>query len=209
MVSGKNYQISLPHIRDRNDKALLLAAGHSSRMGTPKWQLRMPSGEFFAGYLYRRFKEFGCNVRMVVNSDDFAAISSDEELKNIPLVLNSRPDLGRFYSLRCGLEQLPEASHCFLHNIDNPFVEPGLLEVLQTALGDHDYVLPEYQGRGGHPLLISRAMVLQVLQQKEPWPDLRSFIENFHGKRVSVEFPQILFNINTPEDYQHFRESEI
>lgn len=186
---------------------LILAAGHSRRMGTPKWQLRMPSGEFFAGYLYRRFREFGCNVRMVVNSDDFAAISSDEELKNIPLVLNARPDLGRFYSLRCGLEQLPDASPCFIHNIDNPFVEPGLLDVLQTALGDHDYVLPEYQGRGGHPLLISRAMVQQVLQQKEPWPDLRGFMANFHGKRVPVDFPEILFNINTPQDYQRFRES--
>ncbi len=189
--------------------ALILAAGHSSRMGTPKWQLRMPSGEYFAGYLYRRFREFGCNVLMVVNSDAFAAISSDDALKNIPLVLNSRPYLGRFHSLRCGLEQFPDVSPCFIHNIDNPFVNSGLLDELKTALGDYDYVLPEYQGRGGHPLFIGLVMVQQVLQQKEPWPDLRSFIENFHGKRVSFEFPEILFNINTPQDYQRFRESEI
>ncbi|TVQ83694.1 MAG: hypothetical protein EA393_15080 [Bacteroidetes bacterium] len=206
MVSGKNYQIS-PF--GRNDKALLLAAGHSTRMGTPKWQLRMPSGEYFAGYLYNRFREYGCHVLMVVNGDDFKSISSDDELKNIPLVLNSRPELGRFYSLRCGLEQLPDTSPCFVHNIDNPFVNPQLLHVLKSALGDNDYVLPEYKGKGGHPLLISPGMVQRILQQQEPWPDLRSFMGNFRGKRVPVEHPEILFNINTPGDYRRFRESEM
>ena len=186
---------------------LILAAGHSSRMGMPKWQLRMPSGEYFAGYLYNRFRAFGCNVHMVVNKDDFESISADDELKNIPLVLNSRPDLGRFYSLWCGLEQLADTKACFVHNIDNPFVNLQVLQKLIQALQDFDYALPEYQRKGGHPLLISPDMVQQILQYHEPWPDLRSFIGNYRGKRVPVDFPEILFNINTPQDYRHFRES--
>ena len=184
--------------------AVILAAGKSSRMGTPKWKLELPNGEFIANHLYNQFTIFGCDTVIVLNDMDYELASVDKHFCGVKFVKNSRLDLGRLYSLQCGLKNLSSNNPCFVHNIDNPFVSNDLLTKLKSGLAGFAYALPEFEGQGGHPLLIGSSIVEHILQFKETIPDLKQVLCEFEGNRVKIDNPKILININTPEDYEMF-----
>jgi molybdenum cofactor cytidylyltransferase len=184
--------------------AVILAAGRGSRMGLPKWQLRLSSGQFFYQYLLNQFKDLGCETVIVVNSDDYELLKHDKQISDIKIVRNNRVDLGRLYSLQCGLRSLSENKHCFVQNIDNPFICEDLLATLKSGITHFDYALPEFDGRGGHPLLIKDIIAKQILQYHEQFPDLREVLGIYKGNRIPYSNPNILQNINTPEDYERF-----
>lgn len=188
--------------------AVILAAGKGSRMGQPKWQLKMPDGNYIYHTLIKKFSDYGCKTVLVVNEDDYSLIEPDVELENIDLAINNRLDFGRLYSLQCGLKKLPSTQMCFVHNIDNPYVNNDLLSRLERSLSGYDFALPEFERRGGHPLLIGSKLIERILNYVEIYPDFREVLAEFSGKRVPYKQPEILLNINTPEDYQKFIEKD-
>lgn len=187
--------------------AIILAAGKGSRIGCPKWQLKMPNGEYFVQHLLRQFSQFECETVLVVNADDYEFLSKDEYFSNIPLAINNRYDLGRLYSLQCGLRQISSVMPCFVHNIDNPYVNQELLSHIYKGLAGFDYALPHFEGRGGHPLLIGEVLVQRILSIANSTTDFRDVIQGFRGNRIPFGTPEILLNINTPEDYSQFFDS--
>lgn len=187
--------------------AVILAAGRGSRMGGPKWQLKMPSGEPIVQHLNRQFCQFGCETVLVVNADDYEFLSKDKYFSNIPLAINNRYDLGRLYSLQCGLRQISSLKPCFVHNIDNPYVNQGLLSHIYKGLTGFDFALAHFEGRGGHPLLIGEVLVQRILNIANSTTNFRDVIQGFSGNRIPFGTPEILLNINTPEDYSQFFDS--
>lgn len=186
--------------------AIILAAGSATRMGFPKWQLKMPSGEYFAEFIYNCYARFGCQTVVVLNATDFEAFAGDERLSALRAVCNPHPDRGRFYSLLCGLRSLPAGHACFVQNIDNPFVSEALLKVLTDSLDGNDYVFPQYRGRGGHPLLLSPALARLAAETDPPFQEFRTFLSGFRGMAMPCQSPEVLHNINTPADYRNFLE---
>jgi CTP:molybdopterin cytidylyltransferase MocA len=158
--------------------AVILAAGKGSRMGNPKWRLTMPNGEYFYQYLNNTYKRLGCETVTVVNNDDYEAIKSEIDSSNINITKNNRLDYGRLYSLQCGLKSLSDSKHYLVHNIDNPFISKDLLSILISAVSDYDFALPEYGGRGGHPLLIKNKVAERIIQCNEPYPDIRDVLSS-------------------------------
>jgi molybdenum cofactor cytidylyltransferase len=184
--------------------AIILAAGNASRMGNPKWQLKMPNGEPFYQFLCNRYKLLGCETVLVTNSHDYETIIRENQSNSFSIAINKRVDLGRLYSLQCGLKLLSDKKLYFIQNIDNPYVSNDLITQLIEGVTEHDFALPEYQGRGGHPLIISKAIAEKINQITEPYPDLREVLGQFKGNRIPFNNPNILLNINTPEDYERF-----
>lgn len=184
--------------------AVILAAGKGSRMGQPKWQLKMPNGDYFYISLIEKFKEYGCETVLVVNEDDYSLIKPSIDSHDIDIAINNRLDLGRLYSLQCGLKKLKSVQLCFVHNIDNPFVSNDLLAKLENGLAGYDYTLPEFENRGGHPLLIGSKLIEKILKFNEPYPDFREVLAIYTGLRIPYHNSKILLNINTPEDYKTF-----
>ncbi len=189
--------------------AIILAAGSATRMGFPKWQLRRPSGEYFAEFIYTCYTRYGSETVIVLNEADFTAFAGDIRLSALRAVCNPHPEWGRFYSLMCGLQSLPAGRGCFVQNIDNPFVDEVLLQSLADNLPGNQYVFPLYRGRGGHPLLLGPEIVRSATAITAPYPQLREFLKGFRGMALPCQSPEVLLNINTPGDYRNFLQSRL
>lgn len=196
------------HLRQKGYAAILLAAGDSSRMGTPKPFLEFSPGVTFMDACVKAFLDFGCQrVVLVVNGRVFNKLTGleNQTSSQVRIVLNKYPERGRFYSLQCGLNIVSEQSHVFFHNIDNPFISKEVLEALACANKKAEVVCPAYGGRRGHPVLISRKPMSDIITEKNQNWILRDFLLRYKNLSVPVSYPNILININNPEDYnQHF-----
>jgi molybdenum cofactor cytidylyltransferase len=187
-------------------KAIILAAGKSSRMGIPKWKLCIPTGETFLEYLGSVYHEAGIKSVMVVNKRDYALLRKSEIPPFIDVVINPNPGLGRISSIQKGIEAAGENRFFFVHNIDNPFI---CTEMIQTMLRNQennvDVAIPVFEGKGGHPVLITKKVADALLQCRPPLPVFRDFLNRFSIHKVEYNDPRILLNINTSSDYDNFR----
>ncbi len=181
--------------------AIIPAAGNSGRMGTSKALLAMGHGMTFARHLVDFFRLYGCNPVALVVNDLFDSISFHS--KNLKIVLNQNPEKGRSWSIHLGLKQVPEGYACFIQNIDNPFLDNDLLDKMLEHLPADGYAVPVFRQHGGHPVLIG-SKVADFFRNHPDDSDFRKGLLQF--TRVEVPFPdeRILWNINTPDDYQQF-----
>jgi molybdenum cofactor cytidylyltransferase len=181
--------------------AILLAAGNSGRMGSDKAQLQAGNGFSFAGKLVKGFTEFGVHpLVMVVNKNiDLSELYPTQ----IVITLNEHLEKGRSWSILLGMKNVPGDCPCFLQNIDNPYIENELMDMLLDAVRPDCYVVPVYEGRGGHPVLLGEQIV-NYLKNLNDLTDFREVLKQFI--RVEIPFPdeRILWNINTPDDYTRF-----
>ncbi|MFW5707290.1 MAG: nucleotidyltransferase family protein [Bacteroidota bacterium] len=184
--------------------AIILAAGNSSRMGMPKWKLALPGGDTFLGYIARRYLEAGILPVAVVSQGSANAVRNDCMAEGLITVENPLPEKGRMYSLQCGLQAVHAPACCFIHNVDNPFFSGPVISAMLAHLKDYDYVIPEIAGRGGHPVLLSSSLLIEILKCKHPLPVLRDYLKGFNGLRWPVSEHGILLNINTPGAYHEF-----
>lgn len=189
--------------------AIILAAGHSSRMGEPKWRLTMPSGKNFLHHIAGNYNRMGIPAIAVININDQELFQETPSPEPLTLAVNPTPQLGRMFSLQCGLQKLPDPVPCFVHNIDNPSVNKALTQKLMRQLGSFSYARPICNGKGAHPLLINTDLTERLLQLSPPLPILRDYIKNFKGVDVSWNDPEILLNINTRQDYESFLQGKV
>lgn len=184
--------------------AVIAAAGNSVRMGTDKALLPIGQGLTFAGHLVNCFGEYGCMPVILVVNDQFDNPAINAE--NLKIVVNHHLEKGRSWSVHLGLKQVPEGFSCFIQNIDNPFINRGLLDCLLDLVIPDGYAVPVHNGQGGHPILLG-SNVVQYLRSQPEVPDFRRSLHRF--TRIEATFPdeRILWNINTPADYKRFIET--
>ena len=118
---------------------IILAAGKSGRMGKPKFLLEHVSGETFLHRLITVYQRAGIHeMVVVVNSIDFENHSDYFSTlpERVKIIQNPTPEQGRLLSIQLGTGALSGNTPCFIHNIDNPFVENNLLEQLHHSLGE-------------------------------------------------------------------------
>jgi molybdenum cofactor cytidylyltransferase len=189
-----------------NFSALILAAGNSHRMGVNKLFLKHRNGITFIEHLVNEYQKFGCNqIVVVVNPNNDAEIRSNysQLLNHVEIAINPNPELGRFRSVKIGLNALKKSSYVFIHNIDNPCCEALIINVLQDNIIGFDYVVPTFKGKGGHPILFSPSVYKGIELEKDD-RILSEYLSRFNGKRVEVNRENILMNINTPDEYDRF-----
>jgi molybdenum cofactor cytidylyltransferase len=189
-----------------NYSALILAAGKSERMGVSKLFLKHRNGITFIEHLVNEYQKFGCNqIVVVVNPNNDAEIRSNysQLLNHVEIAINPNPELGRFRSVKIGLNALKKSSYVFIHNIDNPCCEALIINVLQDNIIGFDYVVPTFKGKGGHPILFSPSVYKGIELEKDD-RILSEYLSRFNGKRVEVNRENILMNINTPDEYDRF-----
>ncbi len=187
--------------------AIILSAGFSSRMGQPKYGLRLPDGNSFLEQIAQQYFDFGCEEIIVVINNDGKKYLEDTFFKNpgkLRFAVNHTPEAGRFGSVKCGAKALKTNTPVFIHNVDNPYARIPTLEKLMANLEGYDFVKPVFEGRGGHPILIGNKVINAIINETKPSITLRSFLKPFNHKEVEVEDSSIHININTTEDYQQF-----
>jgi molybdenum cofactor cytidylyltransferase len=85
------------------------------------------------------------------------------------------------------------------------------IETLEAAFADATArrkwaVVPEYQGKHGHPMLVGRELIEAFLRAPET-SNARD-VEHAHKREIEyvpVDDPLVALNINTPEEYAALR----
>jgi CTP:molybdopterin cytidylyltransferase MocA len=184
--------------------SVILSAGSSARMGTHKALLKFDSEKTFIQKITETYLLTGIEqVIVVVNSELFKLIKEGTPSlpEKVKMVINDKPELGRFYSLQTGIKLIPTGNSCFFQNIDNPFTSDTLLHELISHKNKADVIMPACQDRAGHPVLISPLVVQRIYDGIDYEIRIDTFLKQFTEKRIGVSDHRILLNINSSDDY--------
>jgi molybdenum cofactor cytidylyltransferase len=194
---------------------VILAAGESSRMGTDKALLPWPPP--VAGQAPQKDTFLSAAIRSLMASTDFVVVVAGKNetalapivyAKGASMVTNPDPTRGQFSSLQVGLHEVLNHGRdaAVITLVDRPPVCQATIEVLQAAFVAAPQniwaVVPDFNGRHGHPYLTGRELI-EAFLQASPTSTARD-IEQQHRDRiqyVAVEDPFVALNVNTPEDY--------
>ena len=185
--------------------SIILAAGRSSRMGSPKTNLTLSTGETALQHLIKYHLECNFCVRLVV------AEHSNIRLPQIPescLVVNTNQEKGPLFSIQLALRTLGTVSGVLVQAVDHPLVRPDTLEILraQHRRVPSRIIVPEYRGRRGHPVLFPQRLFRDL--DRAPLAIGARSITRSHPERifkVRVDDPGIHANLNTPKDLLRWR----
>ena len=191
----------------KNTSVLILAGGESSRMGQPKAFLNYDEGNTFLEKIVREYIKAGISkIILVINPtshgiQDKLAVSSI--IEKISVIYNKNPERGRLFSIKLGLTKLDKTDHCFIQNIDNPFISSELIKRMIPLIENESYVSPTYNRKGGHPVLLSNTICRHIININDPSATLRTILRNFN-KVVMPANKEVLININTEEDFYNY-----
>jgi molybdenum cofactor cytidylyltransferase len=190
---------------DNNKKysAIILSAGKSSRMGVHKFSLKYNATTTFLENLINQLNSFGCEEIIAVLNPDGKALLEQLKLSlssNVKLVINEHPEWERFYSLKLAANGLSKFNPTFVSNIDNPFVDLKVLESL--AESNTEYAYPVFNGRGGHPFLISEKVIADLTSEPKDEIHLKEFLGRYSKSAIDVDDEKVLLNVNTVEEYK-------
>jgi molybdenum cofactor cytidylyltransferase len=146
--------------------AIILAAGYSSRMGEFKPLLRVGSCSAVETVV-RLFLNAGIDDVSVVVGHRARALSPVVEAAGARCVTNNEYDLGMYSSVRAGVAALPSGTEaCFIIPADIPLIRVSTIRRLGLAYLEHAkaIVYPLFEGLRGHPPLISRTVLAEILQ---------------------------------------------
>lgn len=189
----------------KNIAAVILAAGLSSRMGQFKPLAPMGS-ERVIERVIGLFREAGVSDLLVVTGHEAHRLLPVLEMRGVRGVINPDWERGMFSSVQAGVGRLDAACRAFfLMPADMPLVRPETIRVLLGAFerGGMDVYRPCYQGKRGHPPLISAALIRPILTFAEPG-GLRVLLARYRHRSADVacDDPGILIDLDVPEDLQ-------
>ena len=184
--------------------AVLLAAGASTRFGSPK-MLAPVGGEPLLRRVARAFVEAGFAEVAVVLAPGAEAVAATVEGLGVLRVVNPRPGEGMLSSVRAGLEAIAGRSgRVAVTPADLPGLTAPVLRRLLDALPSAPagaLVVPAAGGRRGHPIVLPAAVAARVAA----WGPERRLSDILRDPEVAVhELPGfgqgILRDVDVPAD---------
>jgi len=186
---------------------VILAAGASSRMGREKALLPWRGSTF----LENGMRTLGAQTEMVL----VVAGANAEGLRPIVdaagafLIVNRQPERGQFSSLQIGVQEVLNRGRdaAILTLVDRPAPRPETVQLLKSSFLDAPSdiwaVVPQFEGRHGHPLVAGREMITAFL--REPQDSNARAVEHANQKHIrylEVDDPLVVWNVDTPEEYE-------
>ncbi len=182
---------------------IILAAGASKRMGQPK--LLLPwQGEPLIRHVARTAIEAGLSPVLVVtgaHGEEIQAALNDLQVQIIP---NSDWEAGQSTSVRAGVGALPgETGAAVFFLGDQPQIPMELVHALVEAHAQTraPIVAPSIAGQRGNPVLFDRA-VFSDLMGLNGDAGGRQIFTRYPIHFVAWDNPSLLWDIDTPADYQ-------
>jgi len=198
--------------------AVVLAAGESRRMGTQK--LLLPFGDTTVIGAVVRSATDSCAERvLVVLGADLDRVRAEIEPERpsgrtiearrtagIAFTVNADYLSGMLSSIQAGFRALPpDAEAAVVMLGDQPFLSNRVVDAVIAAFRESGkgVVVPAFQGRRGHPVLVDMRYRDEVLGL-DPADGLRRLMRAHPGdiEEVEVDDAGILRDLDTPEDYK-------
>jgi molybdenum cofactor cytidylyltransferase len=188
-------------------RAVILAAGESSRMGRPKLLLPWENTTVL-GRTIQNVQESAVFDSLVVMGAQAEAVAGIAGERGVPVLFNERYATGEMLSsLQTAVAGLPDEIDAVLVVLgDQPLVGPAIIDQILTAYwqGKGDIIAPQYRSRRGNPVLIGRRYFEELLSIPRGGAP-RDLLRKYPVYQVEVDSQAVLLDIDNPADYQDLR----
>ena len=186
--------------------AIVLAAGESKRMGSPKMILPFMGTTIIEKVIENVISSDVDKIAIVLGSNN------DEVLKvtgKLPVMhcYNENYKNGMLSSVKCGFGCLPQdfrAALVFLG--DQPMIETSVINNVIKGYNESvkGIVVPVYNNRRGHPLLVDKKYRDEIMNLNEQ-EGLRELANRYPDDllEIKTENPSILKDIDTEQEYKN------
>ena len=187
--------------------ALLLAAGKGERMGEVKQLLSLGEKRMIEAALDNLLNARLDEIIVVLGfaADEVRPLVEGKE--RVKIVINPKFEKGMSTSIHQGLKEISaRATGILIALADQPFIPPEVINALIEGFqrGARGIVLPAYEGKRGHPVILDR---------KKYEGELLALEGDVGGKEIVSDHPEdvlevavvsrgVLIDIDAPEDYQ-------
>jgi molybdenum cofactor cytidylyltransferase len=187
---------------------LILAAGKSQRMGSPKALLRIYGRTFLEHIASEAQQSNLTEVKIVLGSQAELILERLPQL-TANVVINPEYEQGQLSSLIRGLKTLEGYSidGLMLFLVDHPFVNRDLINELLDWFSSHNnpLVIPTFKKQRGHPIIFAHELFPELINAPVDAGAI-IVVRKYQDKILHVETGQagILLDIDTPEAYQEY-----
>jgi molybdenum cofactor cytidylyltransferase len=190
--------------------AVLLAAGESRRMGDFK-QLLNFGGKTFVACCVDNLLASRADEVIVVTGHRDEDIRQSLKDRQVIFAHNSDYRSGMSSSVKRGVETVSKQSRaCLIALADQPQIGA---DVINRVIGAYEksrplIVVPTYEGRNGHPVLLDLKLREEILAMDEA-QGLRQVVHAHPDAtlRVEVSSDAVLVDFDLPEDYERIKKS--
>jgi molybdenum cofactor cytidylyltransferase len=188
---------------------IILAAGASTRMGTPK-QLLTYRGCSLIRHMAEVAIASVCQPIAIVLGANGERIKPEISQLPLQIVENQQWQEGMSSSIQVGLEALLAVNQHLdavaIALCDQPFVSPQTLNQLVEAyhLTGKPIIASEYAGTFGVPALFSRTLFSELMNLKNT-EGAKQLIKRHIHEVFSIPFPDGAIDIDTPKDYEQLK----
>ena len=187
--------------------AVLLAAGESRRMGSFKALLPW-KGSTLLVHQISSLRQAGADPVVVVLGHQAGQLRPLVEGKE-GVIWQVNPDYwqGKTTSIKVGLNALGpgQPSAILILNVDQPRSAETIRRLLQQHRDGGRYItIPRYRGKGGHPIVVDPALLEELKSIDEESLGVKAVVRRHQEATLLVEMdtPEVLWDLNTPEEYQ-------
>lgn len=192
-----------------NFGVIILGAGASSRMGTPK--LLLPwRGTTVVGHLVSQWRNLGAAQIAIVCRPGDAALNAELDRAELPRydrITNPDPERGMFSSVLCAASWdgwKTDLSAWVITLGDQPHLRNETLAALLKFQREHSNSIcqPIYDGRARHPVLLSKPAFEELKGTKAA--TLKEFLRQTRcpPARCPADDPGLVLDVDRPEDYE-------
>lgn len=191
--------------------AVVLAAGSSSRMGSPKQTLQF-RGESLLRRVAVAALSAGCRPVIVVTGANAELSRGELDGLDVREVLNTEWETGMASSVRAGVEALDgtDADAVVLLLCDQPHVTAEVIADLvaaHRATGSH-VVASTYGGSLGVPALFDRSLFAE-LARLEGAGGAKQVIKRHASEAHFLPFPNGEVDVDTPDDFSRLTAKDV
>jgi molybdenum cofactor cytidylyltransferase len=195
--------------------AIILAGGLSTRM--KQFKPLLPLGKTnISDHVIASFLTAGADVLLVAGYR-YDEIKAGTKKRGVTVVYNPDYEQGMFSSIQAGVKHLKSVYQAFFINpVDIPLVRPATIKRLMDAAIENpgNIIYPVFGGKRGHPPLIPFGLAPAILGWGKGG-GLKAVLDSQEKLALEIAVPDsnILFDIDTPEDYaallKHYQRYEM
>lgn len=146
-------------------------------------------------------------VVVVVGHQPEQLIKVLEKVEGVTWVVNPDYLEGKTTSIKAGVGALgtDKPDTLLILNVDQPRSADTVRYLLQEhRSGKNLITIPEHRGKGGHPIVLDSSLLGELLSIDEETLGIKAVVQRNLAltRRVEMDTPEVLWDLNTPEEYQ-------
>ena len=184
---------------------IILSAGESKRMGTPKQLLPWGKSIILQQVIDNASASRLGTILLVLGHRSGEIASKIRVSSKTGIVVNADYKAGMSSSVKCGISHVAADVEAFMLLLgDQPFIGSGIIDRLIDSYqtGKHGIVVPVYDGQRGHPVIFDARYRQELLAIGDNGAKEVTEKHNRDIFEVSVDSADVLSDIDTPQEYE-------